>query len=450
VLVLRKNFPTPSRDREFEVRELWRREEDGSYLWCLEDMGNEADDGDEGESMPHMDSNDGSSDANNSSSNDLEAQNKTPSRGPRGGAMLTRGKSVKGAIQSVVSAMHHDDCVKGSLHAYLKVTKMPKGSGGLRLEYCVKYDYKGHTPHMVLNAKVMGVLGYLRATRDIALQQRQLAQYDGEDGRALGEAAMAPEKEQMGRHWWQRWVHRWESMLGIHESASDLHLRLLFESHEGLAAVSAAHEFFGPLVRRVVRNKLRNKKEVATALDALEAAEGEAIGASFAVSLVFNLTPEAAVYEWIGNYPSLTEFSSQYVWFKPMMETIAKRLLEQVSWGLKARVTVGAGLSILDLVSDLYVVISYSSSETTAGYGRSLMVMVGFCIFLQILIAIGQNWKKPKACAFEVAIVLAGAKPGWDAYKVASGTEMEAHQIAVPFAEMSGNKLVELFAEGIP
>ncbi|GMI29651.1 hypothetical protein TeGR_g14379 [Tetraparma gracilis] len=45
-----------------------------------------------------------------------------------------------------------------------------------------------------------------------------------------------------------------------------------------------------------------------------------------------------------------------YVWFRPMMDTIAQRLLESVSWGLKMRLYTGAGLSTLDLLTDLYMI----------------------------------------------------------------------------------------------
>jgi hypothetical protein len=51
---------------------------------------------------------------------------------------------------------------------------------------------------------------------------------------------------------------------------------------------------------------------------------------------------------------SLFARSRRYCWFKPMLNTIAQRLLENVGWGIKLRLYVGAGLSTLDLFSDLY------------------------------------------------------------------------------------------------
>ncbi len=42
-----------------------------------------------------------------------------------------------------------------------------------------------------------------------------------------------------------------------------------------------------------------------------------------------------------------------------MMDAVALRLLGEVPWGLKFRVFVGAGLSILDLISDINVIVLY-------------------------------------------------------------------------------------------
>ncbi|GMI39207.1 hypothetical protein TeGR_g10090 [Tetraparma gracilis] len=65
---------------------------------------------------------------------------------------------------------------------------------------------------------------------------------------------------------------------------------------------------------------------------------------------------EPAVGEWVGRYPALKELEEEYSWFRPMMDTIAQRLLESVSWGLKMRLYTGASLSTLDMVSDLYMI----------------------------------------------------------------------------------------------
>ena len=48
---------------------------------------------------------------------------------------------------------------------------------------------------------------------------------------------------------------------------------------------------------------------------------------------------------------------------RPMMNVMARRLLGEVSWGLKMRVTMGAGLSILDMATDIFVLVGYMGKD---------------------------------------------------------------------------------------
>ena len=68
-----------------------------------------------------------------------------------------------------------------------------------------------------------------------------------------------------------------------------------------------------------------------------------------------NTKQVAAVDEFILNFPALQELDEEFKWFRPMLETMSYRLLEEVPWGLKARVTVGAVTSMTDLLTDVYV-----------------------------------------------------------------------------------------------
>ena len=44
-----------------------------------------------------------------------------------------------------------------------------------------------------------------------------------------------------------------------------------------------------------------------------------------------------AVDRWIKRYPAMVELSKTHVWFRPMMVTTAKRLVQEVSWAAKRR-----------------------------------------------------------------------------------------------------------------
>jgi hypothetical protein len=56
------------------------------------------------------------------------------------------------------------------------------------------------------------------------------------------------------------------------------------------------------------------------------------------------------------SYLALKDIDKEYTWFRPMMVATARRLLSEVAWGVKLRVAMGAGLSMLDMVTDAFVI----------------------------------------------------------------------------------------------
>jgi hypothetical protein len=131
-----------------------------------------------------------------------------------------------------------------------------------------------------------------------------------------------------------------------------------------------------------------------------------------AASLASNLTAAAAVDEWIGKHPALCELDRAEIWFRPMMNTVALRLLGSVSWGLKFRVFTGAGMSMLDMISDINVIVLYLGSSDTEGYAMGLLWMLVSCALLQLLVVYFQNKGNKKNLLKEVLVVLTGLKPG--------------------------------------
>jgi hypothetical protein len=92
-----------------------------------------------------------------------------------------------------------------------------------------------------------------------------------------------------------------------------------------------------------------------------------------------------------------------------MMDTIAQRLLESVSWGLKMRLYTGAGLSTLDLISDLYMIYTYATTPGQEGTAASLAIMVGLCMTIQMFVTWVQAHKGPKLVMLkEMLLVLSG------------------------------------------
>ena len=122
----------------------------------------------------------------------------------------------------------------------------------------------------------------------------------------------------------------------------------------------------------------------------------------------------------------------------------------EVSWGLKERVIMGAGLSLLDMATDLFVIVGHMGNEETMGYGWSLLGMIVASMACQLLLVYGQHRKKPAKMLGEMLIVLTGLKPGFDAKNVISGKEMEEHNAVDAKIEMVLSKLGEMFCESVP
>ena len=129
---------------------------------------------------------------------------------------------------------------------------------------------------------------------------------------------------------------------------------------------------------------------------------------------------------------------------------MAKRLLEEVSWGLKTRVTMGAGLSILDMATDIFVILGYMGDEKTKGYGWSLLGMVVASMVLQLFLVFVQNRKKPWTIAKEMLIVVTAAKPAVDCYRCCAGQEMDEHHAVDAKTELVFTKGIEMLCESIP
>jgi len=183
--------------------------------------------------------------------------------------------------------------------------------------------------------------------------------------------------------------------------------------------------------------------------DEISASDATRIGKKFAIFLLTTTEPSAAVDSWLKDSKELEEFVTENIWFEPMMNTIAKELLKSSSLGLKWRVGIGAGLSIMDLITDAGVIISYHRIGNSAG-ANSLMAMIGSSIAVQLLTTYTQNRKKSKWVILrELAFVVTFLKPAVDAYRIANGKEDE-DAVMSPLVEMAMGKGVELGLESIP
>jgi hypothetical protein len=309
--------------------------------------------------------------------------------------------------------------------------------GRCKIVYINQLDLGGNIPAWVNNFYMQNNLSLTYKVANFFQNLRGLEEWDEDDGRAVGEIMVVSTKAE--RHHDRQ------------ESRVEARLRKMFESDRGLKGAGRKYEFLQAMLARVVENKLRPAGEVRTRLCNVKAKEGTKIGAGLAQSLATSLTSAAAVDEWIGKYPALRELDHDEIWFRPMMDVVALRLLGRASWGVKLRVYTGAGLTITDMVSDANVAWLYMNTPAQASYGYALLWMLVVCIGLNVFATLMQNRRsKPKKQATEFLLALSGLKPVVDAYRVASGHEIQDGQIIDPKIELIFSKGIEMFAESIP
>ena len=166
------------------------------------------------------------------------------------------------------------------------------------------------------------------------------------------------------------------------------------------------------------------------------------------MALLSNITSDAAVDDWVYRFPTLFELDEQLVWLRPMMNTIAKRLLSESGWGLKMRLYSGAFMSVMDMVSDIAMIIQYFE-EGNVVYAKAVLSSIVAHLCFQLLFVIGANHKKSALSIFyEIAVVVLCIKPAIDAARVAGGKEQQPDEVADPLTELTFSKGMEIFFEG--
>ena len=182
-----------------------------------------------------------------------------------------------------------------------------------------------------------------------------------------------------------------------------------------------------------------------------ELSEDEAIvlGRAFRKFLLRNKEPSTAVDAWRLDNPMLQPLFDNFPPFQPIMASIAKTLLVTSNMGLVRRVILGAGLSICDMITDVMVISSYYEAGDTEA-ANTLLTMILFNLFVQLVITLCQNHQKSKiALLRECLIAISCMKPAVDAYRVATGYENEQNSMN-PLVEMALGKGGELAFESIP
>jgi len=253
-----------------------------------------------------------------------------------------------------------------------------------------------------------------------------------EDGRAMGEALMLKTKTREKK---KKKVDVVKAFIAPKMSMGELDKR---------------YEFIELMICAVVENKLTSLATVKSNAEALHKEEGLLVGRSLAISLATALTAASGVDEWIYQFLALQKVDREYKWFRPMMEQVGLRLVGEVGWGVKLRVSMGAFASFADLVTDVVVCLAFLKEGRTEYFEMTIDCLL-LSIFIRILLVILQNKKRSiKRIVGESLPVLVGLKSVVDAARVASGVKHETGNSLDNLTILTCMKAIELFAEAIP
>jgi hypothetical protein len=183
---------------------------------------------------------------------------------------------------------------------------------------------------------------------------------------------------------------------------------------------------------------------------AMTAVAAASIGHGFESTVRISASPAEAIDNLLPKYPALGVMAQRHVWFRSLLETIAKRRVAAAPLGLKLRLGIGAALSFGDMASDLINIVTM----IRAGNHSGALVMLGLIalnLAVQALIVILQTAHRGwRVVIWELSILITLLKPGIDAIRVAGGEERIEGALFDPFVEMVVCKFSELAFESIP
>jgi hypothetical protein len=290
--------------------------------------------------------------------------------------------------------------------------------------YISQLDLGGKVPEWVMNKMLIQNLSLTHRVQSYFQELRTLEEYDAADGKALGIRLMFPGGPKNKK--------RWEMV------------DALVDSHAGLRKMAKTYPWLKVFLEEIIKGRLAFATSLSAKLDCLSVLEASQIARSLAPALKARKTPEAGLYQWTHQNRSMLELFEKHPWTEDMMLAIAKEVLKTAPWGLAWRVSTGGFLSVLDLVTDLNMAVLYMSTPGQQNLGYILLAMFVACLVIQLMIAIGQNWKKKERLPGEMLVVVVGLKPVWDCYNVVRGRAQEKYNVLDAKTELVFSKGAEL------
>ena len=159
-------------------------------------------------------------------------------------------------------------------------------------------------------------------------------------------------------------------------------------------------------------------------------------------------TGSAAVDAWKLNYPQLETLFDEVDGFEEFMLVIANNILRDNIFGMVGKVLLGAGLSTINVSTDIYVIEKYYTEGLNA-QANAMVAMLVTSVFVQLLLVLGQNQKKNwKKKVKEILITLLFLRPAVDAFRVSTNHKDDEATLG-PLTEMIFNKVRMIGSEFI-
>jgi hypothetical protein len=218
---------------------------------------------------------------------------------------------------------------------------------------------------------------------------------------------------------------------------------------QGMDEFIEEYPMFLKILAPVVKNAYRMFPEgVDMLLRELTVPAAGAIGQALSQSIIFRVTSDAAVNEWVLGYPALCEMAEENAWFEQMVVVIAQHLMENSRVGANLRLAVGTGISASDLGSDINMIIEFFSTAGLENFGWALLGMVVAGMALGVYVAYLQNRKKSKwELGKECLYVVLGLMPGVASFRVAKGKKQSREELVDSNMELTMTRGIEMFAE---
>ena len=150
---------------------------------------------------------------------------------------------------------------------------------------------------------------------------------------------------------------------------------------------------------------------------------------------------ETAIEAWRLNYQQINILFDQVEGFDSFMLIIANNILRDNKFGMMFRVAVGAALSTIDAMTDIYVIKTYYDIKRLHVQANSMLVMICTNVAFQLLVVIAQHRRKNwKVKLREAMITILFLRPAIDAFRVSTNHE-DSDATIDPLLEMICNKV---------